>query len=271
MVSDRVFCTRAVLFVAGLVLSPGCGMDFSNLTAPFGGDTAGSRGQVQIVFLNNTPYRSVFTFATYDQTDPSSEPDFRQFGHNEDGLVLDGDSTSPIGSLDCARVFSIGGPRMLALIQKNLLDATVAQEAMIEGVEFFRVEAAAGDAAAAPAPVSQGQAPPFEALLGVDFPCHALLIVRFEIDDLGPAPFRIAFELIPSQSTRYLVCHGANAVSAVVRDLRATALRAVPATDRCGPATERRRGTNRQLAISRLASPARVSAERIGAVAEDRA
>jgi hypothetical protein len=173
-------------------------MDFSNLTAPFGGDIAGSRGQVQIVFLNNTPYRSVFTFATYDQTDPSSEPDFRQFGHDEDGLILEGDSTSPIGALDCGRVFSIGGPRMLALIADNLPDAPMADEAFIEGVEFFSVPDDDSEAAR----VSQGKSPPFEALLGVDFPCHALLIVRFEIDDLGPAPFHVDFELIPSQSTR---------------------------------------------------------------------
>ncbi len=196
--SDRVSCTRAVLFVAGLVLSPGCGLDFSNLTAPFGGNVAGGRGQVQIVFINNTPNRVVFTFATYDQTDPSSEPDFRQFSHDEDGLILEGDSTSAIGSLDCARVFSIGGPRMLALIADNLPDAPLADEATIEGAEFFSVP----DDDSAAAPVSQGKSPPFEALLGVDFPCNAFLIIRFEIDDFGPAPFRVDFELIPSRSTR---------------------------------------------------------------------
>lgn len=173
-------------------------MDFSNLTAPFGGNVAGGRGQVQIVFINNTPHRAVFTFATYDQTDQSSEPDFRQFGHDEDGLILEGDGTSPIGSLDCARVFSIGGPRMLALIAENLPDAPLADEASIEGVEFFSVP----DEDSGAAPVSQGKSPPFEALLGVDFPCNALLIVRLEIDDLGPAPFRVDFEMIPSRSTR---------------------------------------------------------------------
>jgi hypothetical protein len=87
---------------------------------------------------------------------------------------------------------------MLALIAKNLPDAPLADEAVIEGVEFFSVPA---DASAG-APVSQGKAPAFEALLGVDFPCNALLIIRFEIDDLGPAPFRVDFELIPSESTR---------------------------------------------------------------------
>ena len=198
MVFDRVSCTRAVLALAGLVLSPGCGSDFSNRTASFGGDTAGSRGRIQVVLINNTPYRAVFTVATYDQTDQSSEPDFRQFGHDENGLLLEGDSTSRIGLLECARAFSIGGPRMLALIADNLPDAPLVDEAAIEGVEFFSV--LDGDSAATP--VSQGMAPPFEALLGVDFPCNALLIIRLEFDDLGPDPFRVDFELIPSQSTR---------------------------------------------------------------------
>ena len=47
-----------------------------------------------------------------------------------------------------------------------------------------------------------GFAPPFEALLGVDFPCSALLIIYFEINDAGPEPFRIDFQLIPSESDR---------------------------------------------------------------------
>jgi len=189
---------RAAWLVLSLMALPGCGVDFSGRNASFGGDVAGSRGRVQVVFINNTPHRAVFTFATYDQTDASSEPDFRQFGHDEDGLILDGESTSNIGSLECARVFSIGGPRMLALIAENLPDAPLAEEATIEGVEFFSVSE--GDPAAAP--VSQGNAPAFEVLLGVDFPCNALLIVRLEFDDLGPDQFRVDFELIPSLSTR---------------------------------------------------------------------
>lgn len=189
---------RAAWLVPTFMALSGCGVDVFNLTAPLGGDVAGGRGRVQIVFINNTPYRAVFTFATYDQTNPSSEPDFRQFSHDESGLILEGDSTSPIGALDCGRVFSIGGARMLALITENLPDAPQADEAFIEGVEFFSIPD--GDSAAAP--VSQGKAPPFEALLGVDFPCNALLIIRFEVDDLGPTPFRVDFEVIPSASTR---------------------------------------------------------------------
>jgi len=188
----------AAWLAPGLMVLTGCVVDISNLTAPLGGNVAGSRGQVRIVFINNTPHHAVFTFGTYDQTDQSSEPDFRQFGHDEDGLILEGDNSSAIGALECARVFSVGGPRMLALIENNLPDATLTDEATIDGVEFFSVP----DEDAGASPISQGKAPPFEALLGVDFPCNALLIVRLEIDDLGPAPFRVDFEIIPSRSTR---------------------------------------------------------------------
>ncbi len=174
----------------------GCGSDSANLWASLGGSVAGRRGEVQVLFINNTPYRAVFAVGTYDQTDPSSEPDFSQFGHDEDGLILEGDESSPIGSLECARVFSVGGPRMLALIEDNLPDADLLEEAVVEGVHFFDVSDEAAE------PVLQGTAPAFEALLGVDFPCNALLIIYFEFDDLAADPFRVEFELIPSNSTR---------------------------------------------------------------------
>jgi len=175
----------------------GCTGDLANLTASLGGDTPGQRGQVQVLFINNTAYRAVFTFGTYDQTDPGSVPDARQFGNDPDELLLEGDSSSGIGSLDCDRVCSIGGSRMLALLAANGDASTLDPQALVDGVEFFEVPE---DADAAP--ISRGFAPPFEALLGVDFPCHSLLIIHFEINDAGPDPFRVAFELISSGSPR---------------------------------------------------------------------
>ncbi len=191
---------KTLLLAASVFTTAGCNGS-PNLSASFGGPVAGRRGEVQVLFLNNTPYRAVFTFGTYDQTDQFSEPDFRQFGHEEGGLVLEGESASGIGALDCARVFSIGGSELLDLITENLSGAPVLDEALIEGVEFFSIPAGE-DTEEVPTPVSQGKAAPFAAQLGVDFPCNALLIIRFEIDDLGSDPFRIDFELIPSSSTR---------------------------------------------------------------------
>lgn len=187
----------AWLWVFGVSLA-GCTTDWANRFASLGGGTAGERGEVQVLFINNTPYRAVFTLGTYDQTDPSHEPDFGQFTNDADDLTLEGGESSPVGALDCARVFSIGGRRLLALIEENLPDAELRPEATIEGVEFFQV-AESGEAGD---PMSQGKAPPLEALLGVDFPCGALLIVRLEINDAGPDPFRVDFELIASREGR---------------------------------------------------------------------
>jgi len=182
--------------LAGLLLiCAGCGDLFSS--APLGGDLAGERGTVRVVFINNTPHRVVFTTGTYDPLDQTSQPDFQQFGLRESDVHLDGDSISPVGALDCARVFSIGGPRLLSLIEANVPDAQTDDAAFVEGVEFFDTEMADGTD-----PVPRGRAPGLEAALGTDFPCNALLIIRFEPDDVGPSEFRVGFELIPSESHR---------------------------------------------------------------------
>lgn len=188
------------ILILSAIFADGCAIPPANLTASFGGSPAGSRGSIRVLFINNTPQRAVFTYGTYDQTDQFSQPDFRQFGLDSTDPNLDGDSESSIdpasgqSPLICARVFSIGSPDLLRLIDENLSGATVIDNALSNGVEFFD----AGDAEAG----SVGFAPPLEALLEVDFPCAALLIVRFEVNDVGPDPFRIDFELIPSASTR---------------------------------------------------------------------
>ncbi|MDO8631180.1 MAG: hypothetical protein Q7R41_11870 [Phycisphaerales bacterium] len=187
-----------LLLAFGTAACGGCGESWSNLTASFGGSTAGQRGSFGVLFINNTPYRAVCTHGSYDQTDPLSQPDFDQFDLNDRGPVLEGNSASDILPFRCARVFSIGGPRLLALIHANLPDTDFSSEADIEGVEFFSADPNDPDSA----PVSQGKAAPFEALLGADFPCNALLIFRLEVNDSGPEPFRVDFELIPSESSR---------------------------------------------------------------------
>jgi hypothetical protein len=187
---------------AALIGVAGCGESFANLSASLGGGRAGGRGDVGVLFINNTPHRAVFTFGSYDQTDQFSKPDFKQLGLDDPGVTLDRNSSSTILSIECARVFSIGSPSLLRLIEENLPDVTLDDDAFLEGVEFFSVPPEDGDGEDTAEPVSEGVAPPFEALLGVDFPCNALLIIRFEFDDLGPDPFRTDFELIPSESSR---------------------------------------------------------------------
>ena len=184
-----------------------CGTELVPLTASLGGPAAGGRGSVRVVFINNTPHRAVCTFGTYDQTDNISQPDFRQFTPDDSGIGLEGDGVSDIILLTCGRVFSIGGPRLIDLIEQNLPNVTTDVEASIEGVRFFRsaTEATAADATAEggdSTPEVVGRAPPFEASLGLDFPCGSLLVIRFEFDDLRPDEFRTDFELIPGTSSR---------------------------------------------------------------------
>ena len=191
------------VFILPTLLAGGCTISLANLTASLGGSTPAARGTIRVLFINNTPHRAVFTYGTFDQTDQFSQPDFRQFGVDETNRHLDGNSESSIRPIDgqsplfCAGVFSIGSPNLRSLIDENLAGVTVIDEALVDGVEFFDIDEG-GDSDAK----SVGFAPPFEALLGADFPCAALLIIRFELSDLGSDPFRIDFELIPSGSTR---------------------------------------------------------------------
>ena len=197
-------------FVAGILLTAtvsavgGCGEFFLNQTASLGGEVAGGRGAFRVLFINNTPYRAVFTYGSYDQTDQFSAPDFAQFGLRDSARNLEGNQASSVAPgeseshIACGRVFGIGSPELLTLIEENRPDAEVMEEALVEGVEFFEID----EEEDAAEPVSVGAAPPFEALLGADFLCGDLLIIRLEFDELGPAPFRVDFEMIPSESAR---------------------------------------------------------------------
>lgn len=183
----------------------GCGESLLNQTASLGSATAGQRGTLRVLFINNTPYQAVFTYGSYDQHDQDSQPDFEQFGLQDFPAKLDGDSMSSISVtntrafIDCARVFAIGSDRLHEFIRQHVSDVDLVSEAMVEGVEFLEIPA---QDELSNQPRSVGFAPPFEALLGVDFPCQALLVIRFERNDLGPAAFRVDFELIPPESDR---------------------------------------------------------------------
>lgn len=176
-----------------------CTESVVNDTSSLGGQSAGDRGIVSVLFINNVPYRAVFTVGTYDSLDQESEPDFAQFGLDENGTALAGNQSSPIGTLQCGRVFAIGSPQLLQLIRANIDEAAFDDELLVDGIAFFSEPAGSEESDGL---LLEGMAPAFEALLGVDVPCNALLIVRLERDDLGPAAFRVDFELIPSRSDR---------------------------------------------------------------------
>lgn len=185
--------------VSGVVglSATGCGTTFFNQTASLGGETAGRRGNVQVLFINNTPHRAVFTYGTFDQTDQFAEPHFEQFEPGEFDRTLEGDSQSGIRTLTCGRVFSIGSEALQDAMRLNLPEDDYSDEALVDGAEFLDID---DDTDSEPSPA--GAAPAFEALLGVDFACGSLLILRLEFNDAGPSAFRIDFEVVPSSSER---------------------------------------------------------------------
>lgn len=177
----------------------GCGSrGFLSQTASLGGDTAGGRGTVQVLFINNTPYRAIFTAGVYDPLDQATQPDFVQFSADPAVGQLEGDATSEAVTLACARTFSVGGAELIALIRANRPDADVDEAAMAAGVGFSSAGAGEADGDQP----TEGKARPASFLIGADFPCNALLIVRLEIDDTGDSPFRVDFSYIPSESSR---------------------------------------------------------------------
>ena len=86
----------------------------------------------------------------------------------------------------------------MELIRRNRPDADLDDQAAIDGVAFSEADLGEEEAGLA----TEGRADAAEFLIGVDFPCNALLIVRLEHNDVGPRPFLIDFSFIPSESDR---------------------------------------------------------------------
>lgn len=178
------------------LLLAGCSAEtFLNQTASRGWDTAGSTSIIRVIFINNTPYRAIFTYGTYNNTDPSDVPYIGQFMGRAEGPTLEANATAEVETVACDRVFSIGDTGLLRLIDENLdiEDTNLDEEALVQGVAFSRAELGQENAGVA----TEGFAAEVRALLGVDFPCGSILVIRFEVADLGEAPFRADFEVIP--------------------------------------------------------------------------
>ena len=188
--------TRVILTTLA-VLTAGCSLDaLLHQTASFGGATAGERGNSQVLFINNTPYRAVFTFGAYDDWDQNTQPQLFSFGPNDRNL--EGGQSSAILSVPCARVYSIGGDTMRRLAQENLAEDAVSSEALVPGV-FFSSAALGEENEALP---TEGEAAPLDLWLGSDFPCNSLIVFRFEVNDVGEDAFRVDYEVIPSREPR---------------------------------------------------------------------
>jgi hypothetical protein len=193
---------RARTAVFALAIAAACGScDVETLlhqTASFGGATAGSRGTTDVVFINKTPFRAIFTFGTYDDFDQNTEPQLVTFSPSEGTEDLEGGDVSTIRSVTCARVFSIGGATMLRLAEENLDLDPLTSEALVPGVSFSGAELGDENEALP----TEGVADPLDLLIGVDFPCNSLIVYRLEVNSNGEPPFRVDFEVIPSRDDR---------------------------------------------------------------------
>lgn len=199
-----LFCSVCVKWTArllaiGLVGTAACGPYglLGNATS-LGGDTAGDRGSIHVVFINNTPYRAIFTYGVYDTDSTEFGPEFGQFvvdpsTSNPLEGRLEGNTTSSIITLDCARVFSIGGSELITRIKDKDLDVGADEEALVAGIGFSDKtldDAQAGQATA-------GRADEVVTMQGTKFACDSLLVYTFTQDSTQASGFRVGFQVIP--------------------------------------------------------------------------
>jgi hypothetical protein len=204
MLRSPANAVRRVLMCLGVVAATGCDFrdELLHTTASLGGDTAGGRGNAEGLFINETPFRVIFTFGAYDELDRDTEPVLRQFGSNPDNPnydVLDGNTQTGIYTLPCHRVYSIGGAGLIARVERNLDASTYDADLLVEGAYF---STAASDSLEANTP-TEGQADPIDSFIGVDFECGSMVIYHFEYNDAGGDPkFVIEQSVIADTSNR---------------------------------------------------------------------
>ncbi|MCA9243584.1 MAG: hypothetical protein KDA32_06495 [Phycisphaerales bacterium] len=151
--------------------------------------TEESQGNVSVQFINNTPFRAVFSFATYDAFDrnPPGPMDFRQ-------QAVEANSSTAPTNLICGRNLAVGTQ---ALIDRAILTGEQSQ-AGFNSQQFNAVvnfSSAAAGTAAENLPTA-GTADGLEARLGLDYSCGDLAIFIFEQDPNEPGGFRIRYDLI---------------------------------------------------------------------------
>lgn len=155
---------------------------------------------IQVGFINNTPFRAIFTAGAYDQLDKDTIP--LAFS----SLRLEGNSSSAQIAHPCRSTFSLGGAQLIRSINENEADPGITisdPRALITGVNFSG--APLGDPLEAEP--TEGTAEGVVLLGGVDYTCErtgirdttgtGLLLFTFEQDAAAAGGFRIDFSFIP--------------------------------------------------------------------------
>ncbi len=141
---------------------------------------------LRLTFINNTPFRAIFTFGSYDPLDKNTSP--TGFGQ----LRLESGATSPLQTQPCRKSFSVGGEELIRLIDDRNLTVNDPR-ALIDGVNFSA--APLGDPLEAEP--TEGTALGRIDRAGVDFNCESVLIYTFEQDATSPGGFRIDLQVLP--------------------------------------------------------------------------
>lgn len=174
--------TTALLLVS---LPAGCTSTFlANQTAPI-------NGTIEIVFINDTPYRASFTYGIFDALDRTAPGDVAM----SQTRIEAGQNETP-APVFCTRSFAIGTSEFInRALQANAdKDAGAAfdPDAFSTKVHF---SSAPADSPLAAVPIV-GTAQGVEKLAGVDYNCLDRLIFTFRQDPDAAGGFRIDYQVI---------------------------------------------------------------------------
>jgi len=146
---------------------------------------------IGVGFINRTPYRVIATYGGYDPQDQHSIATLGQLGVTQ-ALDLEPNGVSRTFSFPCTRAFTVGGRRLLELIEQNELKSTaISARTYPSGTEISRFlpsldllkegigfsGAPFGDAQASIP--TQGTAAPIIRYLGPDYLYGSILIFSF--------------------------------------------------------------------------------------------
>ena len=192
-----------LLFTFAAMLASCSSTALFNLTAAnrdFGPNGQPTPRTLSVGFINNTPFRAIFTFGGYDQLNEDGLP--LNFGQ----LRLEGNTTSNTVSQPCRKTFSVGGDELIRLIEVNIdnpLIVVTDQQALVRGVNFSSAPANS-PLAASP---TEGTAEGVALLAGIDYACirpstddptgTGLLLITFEQDAMAPGGFRVDSSFLP--------------------------------------------------------------------------
>jgi hypothetical protein len=175
-----------IVCALGTALFAGC-TNFSLLRNFFAEVT----GEVTFSFINDTPYRAVFSFGTYHDLDRT--PGTVNLGQ----LRLEAHTASEPTALACAHNAIVGTQELVDRVFATGADDTPEfdVDALRDTVGFssFPIDSAGAGLA------DVGYAEGLEVLLGYDFSCGDQLIFTFVEDETAPGGFRIDFAVLVSE------------------------------------------------------------------------